>query len=79
MFTAIITAIGQLSTTVGANINLDGKAYNEMRKQEGVPTKKDWFGQYRTNSTKQYYIIVLVLIMAIILGIAALAFSKNKE
>ena len=79
MFSAIITAIGQISTTVGSNINLGGKAYNDIRKQEGVPLKKDWFGQYKTDNTKQYYIIFLVLTMAIILAITAMAFSKSKD
>ena len=79
MFAEILTALGQISTTVGSNINLDGKAYNDIRKQEGVPLKKDWFGQYKTDNTKQYYIIFLVLIMAIILGITAMAFSKSKD
>jgi hypothetical protein len=62
---------------VGANINLDGKAYNDAKRQEGAPTKKDWYGQYATNNTKQYYMIALVLVMAIVLGIVALAFSKK--
>lgn len=78
MLSTIITALGQISTTVGANINLGGKTYNDTLKQEGVPLKKDWFGQYKTDNTKQYYIIFLVLIAAIILGITAMAFSKSK-
>ena len=77
MFAEILSALGQISTTVGSNINLDGKAYNDIRKQEGAPLKKDWFGQYATNNTKQYQVIALVLIMSIVLGIVALAFSKK--
>ena len=77
--TAILAALGSIANTVGTNINIDGKTYNDIRKQEGAPLKKDWFGQYKTNNTSQYFNIVLMVIIAIMLGIVALAFSKNKN
>ena len=73
----IIAGLGAIANAVGSNINLDGKAYNDIRKQEGAPLKKDWFGQYKTDNTKQYYMIAMVLVGAIMLGIVALAFSKK--
>ena len=74
-----INQVGSIITNKQQSKLEKQRVEDARRMQEGAPLPKNWFAEFGTNNTKQNYTIVLVLIMAIMLGIVAMAFSKSKD
>lgn len=73
----IVTGVADITKTVGDNINLGWKTFQEQLKQEGAPTKKDWFSKFRTDYTTQMLTLAIVIIGVFGLSIIVIAFTKK--
>ena len=75
----IVQGVGNITKTIGDNINIGWKSFNEQLKQEGNPTRKDWFAKFRTDFTTQLLTLAIVMVSIFGLLIVVMAFTKNTK
>ncbi len=75
----IVQGVGDITKTIGDNIGVGWKSFNDQLRQEGTPTKKDWFAKFRTDFTTQLLTLAIVMVSIFGLLIVVMAITKNKK
>ena len=73
----IVQGVGDITKTIGDNINIGWKALNNQLLQENT-SKKDWFKSFRTDYTGQMLTLAIVVVSIFGLAIIVMAFKNNK-